>query len=301
MGVNTPGLAGANLEQDAEHFGIGPWRTRLAVRAELNEAEGLRHSGPMANVTPRQLLRLYGRIENARSASERYAILAEPIPARAQPADESLVWFDIIHGLTAPHIIHSIGRVAYKLATTSGKRWPDALDLGTGTGNLSAILLGRREVPRSVGHLTTIDREKSLLAIAARRYPEADHVLGDVLRLRFPDASFDVATSGGVAYGLSQEEQFQFFGEVARVLRPGGTYLDGNYRNGGHRHPDNTQIGPKHSLESFIVSYIAPAEIHSLQPAPEEFAKLGLRCSTREWRGERPYEITDVRVLQKIG
>jgi ubiquinone/menaquinone biosynthesis C-methylase UbiE len=308
-GVWTSDLAGASFEQrwrvfKAEHFRIGPWCTRLAVREELRQAKGAQDQGLLAGVTPQELLDLYGRIEESKTASERYAILAQPLPERAQPmGGRRNVWFDAIHGLTSPHIIRSVGQAAYELATSKGTFWEKALDLGTGTGNLTAVLLGKCSVPRSVETLLTVDREQPLLAIARERHPEARHLYGDVTALPFPDDSFELVTSGGLAYGLGPDDRRNLFSEVARVLRPGGVYLDGDYRN-RFLHPDNVYVGPKHDLESMIVSHIAPTEIASAdmwETSEQYFAQFGLQYGTREYRGAQPNEITDVRVLTKQG
>jgi ubiquinone/menaquinone biosynthesis C-methylase UbiE len=320
MGLWTGGLSDATFGQRmrvfaAEQLGIGPWCTRLAVRAEIKEAAGFKDDGPLADVSAVELIDVLTKIEEAPDGSQRYQILAEPIPDKAQPTPDSpLVWFDIIHGLTAPHIIKSVGQAAFELASGNGGRWENGLDVGTGTGNVAAVLLGRTGVPRSVENLVTVDREPSLLAIAHRRYPEAAHVEGDATALQFPDASFDLITSGGLAYSLDYDSQTKFFREVSRVLAPGGVYLDGDYRN-AFVHPDNVHVGPKHGLESFIVSYIAPKEIappsiwkeylelsgEQVQMyGPDDFGQFGLEYETREYRGPRANEITDVRVLQKV-
>ncbi len=318
--LNSRDLAGATAEQKwrifkAEHLRIGHLFTRAAVWAELREADGWMDEGPMAAVAPMELLDLYSRIEGVQSSSEHYAILAEPVPEKAQAmADRPLVWFDIIHGLTAPHVIKSVGQAAHELAMQNAQLWHRALDIGTGTGNQAAVLLGQTEVPRSVENLTTIDREMPLLAIASNRYPEAQHVQGDALVLPFPDASFDLITSGGLAYGLEYDDQTTFFSEVSRLLKPGGVYLDGDYCN-PYSHPDFLGSGPKYDIEHSIAMHIAPTEIappkywKSLSEKfgievklyePDDFPpEFGLQHSEREYRGERPNEITDVRVLSK--
>ena len=298
--MNACNLGNATLEQKirvfaAEHLGIGPWCTRLAVWAEISEASGKQDEGPLAKVAPMELLKLNARLEAA-EPPERYAILAEPIPEKVQMAGEPVVWFDVIRGLTAPHIIQSVGQAACELLPTNKRLWGNALDLGTGTGNLAAVLLGKTEVPRSVQNLTAVDRESSLSAIAQRRYPEASYVCSDATALPFADASFDLIVSGGLAYSV---DQTKFFTEVSRLLTPGGAYLDGDYRD-RFLHPDTTMVGPKHHLESMIVSQVAPLEIAPTRSwGEEDFAQVGLRYATREYRGELPGAITDVRILRK--
>jgi len=88
------------------------------------------------------------------------------------------------------------------------------LDAGCGTGR---TLLYRRHLPcvRVLG----LD-----MSPHARDNPNVDsHVRGDLEALPFPNASFDIVLSTHVAEHLAHPETA--FGEMARVLRPGGRLL----------------------------------------------------------------------------
>jgi demethylmenaquinone methyltransferase/2-methoxy-6-polyprenyl-1,4-benzoquinol methylase len=85
------------------------------------------------------------------------------------------------------------------------------LDLACGTGDLCRELEAAGLAP--VG----VDLSYGMLAAARTRAPL---VQGDALRLPVPDATIDGVTSGFALRNLV--ELPPFFGELARVLRPGG-------------------------------------------------------------------------------
>ena len=86
------------------------------------------------------------------------------------------------------------------------------LDLGCGTGALGRLLADRAAV---IG----VDLSHRML-LAARRSPLL-LVEGSAFALPFPEATFDAAVSGFVLRNL--DDLPMAFGELARVLRPGGT------------------------------------------------------------------------------
>ena len=93
----------------------------------------------------------------------------------------------------------------------------DALDVGCGTGALSAAVLAR--VPRS---LVGIDLSEPFIAAASQRLggSRVRFEVADAAKLPFPDASFDVVVSGlAVNFVPNPPDAAR---EMARVLRPGG-------------------------------------------------------------------------------
>jgi ubiquinone/menaquinone biosynthesis C-methylase UbiE len=101
----------------------------------------------------------------------------------------------------------------------------DVLDMGCGTGRFTIPLAERA---RSVSGL---DMSAMMLATArkklADRELEAELHQGDMADLPFPDASFDVVVSMLALMHIPRQDRQQVFGEVARVLRPGGRLLMG--------------------------------------------------------------------------
>jgi len=87
------------------------------------------------------------------------------------------------------------------------------LDLGCGTGRLTDF--------------STVGSDASLASIrlAAQRFPEKLFVGADALALSFRENSFDAAFSFHVFMHLEVAAIRTIFGEVARVLKPGGVFV----------------------------------------------------------------------------
>ena len=104
-------------------------------------------------------------------------------------------------------------RLVSALEPRQGERW---LDLATGTGEVAL------RAARAGAQVTALDISAPLLE-QARAKPggnEVDWVLGDVQRLPFDAASFDVvASSFGVIFGPDADA---VAAELGRVCRPGG-------------------------------------------------------------------------------
>jgi ubiquinone/menaquinone biosynthesis C-methylase UbiE len=93
----------------------------------------------------------------------------------------------------------------------------NALDAGTGSGNLAAALVRRG------ADVTGIDFCEPAFVLARRKAPSATFQFGDLTRpLQFVDGTFDLVACSAVLHVLNREEQRFAVGELARVLRPGG-------------------------------------------------------------------------------
>jgi demethylmenaquinone methyltransferase / 2-methoxy-6-polyprenyl-1,4-benzoquinol methylase len=98
-----------------------------------------------------------------------------------------------------------------------------ALDLATGTGDLAFALAARG------AHVVGLDITPRMIQLAAAKnggafQAHSPHFLvGDMLALPFPSASFDLVTTG---YGLRNVPDLPVaIDEIQRVLRPGGRLL----------------------------------------------------------------------------
>ncbi|MDX2108639.1 MAG: bifunctional demethylmenaquinone methyltransferase/2-methoxy-6-polyprenyl-1,4-benzoquinol methylase UbiE [Verrucomicrobiota bacterium] len=115
----------------------------------------------------------------------------------------------------------------WRLVRAARKAQPRTiLDLATGSGDVAFAL--RRGLGESVS-VTGLDFCQPMLdeAIIKRdrhqAYASIPFVQGDILRLPFPDGSFDLAT---IAFGLRNlEDRGRGLAEIHRVLRPGGRLL----------------------------------------------------------------------------
>ena len=98
-----------------------------------------------------------------------------------------------------------------------------ALDLATGTGDIAFACAARGA--RVVGLDVTqrmIELARAKANAAVDRLPPA-FIVGDMLSLPFPDASFDLVTTG---YGLRNVPDLtRAIDEIHRVLKPGGRLL----------------------------------------------------------------------------
>ena len=113
-------------------------------------------------------------------------------------------------------------RLADAAEPVAGRR---ALDLACGTGDIAF------ELARRGARVTGLDITRRMVEIAhskarlrAARYGgQSDFLVGDMISLPFPDAHFDVVTTG---YGLRNVPELDgAVREAARVLRPGGLFL----------------------------------------------------------------------------
>jgi ubiquinone/menaquinone biosynthesis methyltransferase len=108
------------------------------------------------------------------------------------------------------------------IALAHPARTTKALDLATGTGDIAFGLAARTE------RVVALDITKRMIDLAIRKKLNgADRrpafLVGDMVALPFPPASFDLVTTG---YGLRNVPDLQAaMDEIFRVLEPGGQLL----------------------------------------------------------------------------
>ncbi len=122
-------------------------------------------------------------------------------------------------------------RLVSRAAPSAGRR---ALDLATGTGDIAFALAARG------ADVVGLDITPRMIELARRKIVERGSVaappafvVGDMLALPFPSASFDIVTTG---YGLRNVPDLPAaIEEIRRVLRPGGQFVSLDFnrpRNG---------------------------------------------------------------------
>jgi|KBSSwiStaDraftv2_1062776.scaffolds.fasta_scaffold14395_9 ubiquinone/menaquinone biosynthesis C-methylase UbiE len=93
------------------------------------------------------------------------------------------------------------------------------LDIGTGTGAQANAFAEK------AGRVVGIDVSRSMLVIARRntRLPNVTFQQADATALPFGDARFDVSCVSFVLHEMPASIREQTIGEMARVIKPGGT------------------------------------------------------------------------------
>lgn len=96
-----------------------------------------------------------------------------------------------------------------------------ALDLATGTGDIAFAIAARG------AQVIGVDITRRMIELARAKAPDVrrapSFLVGDMLALPFPDASFDIVTTG---YGLRNVPDLdRAIGEIHRVLKKGGRAL----------------------------------------------------------------------------
>lgn len=87
------------------------------------------------------------------------------------------------------------------------------------------------------GLVTGLDTSAPAIGYARRRAPaNCSFVVGMAQGLPLPDQSFDVVASTLAAHHIPEEARRRAFGEMYRVLRPGGALLAADFRPSWRRH-----------------------------------------------------------------
>jgi len=100
---------------------------------------------------------------------------------------------------------------------------PRVLDLGAGTGILSATILER--VPSA--RLTLLDASAAMLRRAEARLAQSQpKILLRSLAAELPPGPFDAVVSALAIHHLSDEEKRLLYGRILKVLSPGGLFAN---------------------------------------------------------------------------
>ena len=126
-------------------------------------------------------------------------------------------------------------RVYGRITALSGARPGDrVLDIGCGGGYLARLLAA---TVGPGGRVTASDPSGPAVRYAQRRAPaNCSFRVGVAQDLEVPDQSFDVVTTTLATHHIPGAERAAAFGEIFRVLRPGGVLLAADFRPGGRRH-----------------------------------------------------------------
>lgn len=153
----------------------------------------------------------------------------------------------------------------------NGLPLPRVLDIATGTGRVPLLLAGR---PWFAGQIWGLDLAPAMLEQASAKLNAAgvgERVTlleGDVAKLPWPDASFDLITS------LEALEYFprprRALAEMSRTLRPGGTLIVSKYPDGWARTLPFKGLTRRHMTRLLQQLGLADIEIRTWQPGHYE-------------------------------
>ena len=110
---------------------------------------------------------------------------------------------------------------AAELVATLPKATPDVLDLGAGTGLLSAAV--RDRLPGA--NLTLLDGDDALLAVARQRLDGVETVVQD-LTDPLPAGPWCAVVSALAIHHLDDAAKRDLFARVRAVLKPGGVFVN---------------------------------------------------------------------------
>jgi len=128
-----------------------------------------------------------------------------------------------------------------RIAALSGARPGDrVLDIGCGGGYL-ARLLSAAVAPD--GQVTGLDTSAPAIGYARKRATSnCSFVVGAAQDLPMADWSFDVVASSLAAHHIPDTARQDAFGEMYRVLRPGGALLVADFRPSRRRHSLHSRV-----------------------------------------------------------
>lgn len=120
----------------------------------------------------------------------------------------------VIESLRLPYIAYE-----NKVLSYAGPHVLNCLELGSGTGNFTGVLL------RAGYKVTATDISQNSLEFLKTRYSNQKNLttqLGDIERMPFENAAFDLITSAG---SLSYGDNSRVRNEVHRLLKPNGLFI----------------------------------------------------------------------------
>jgi SAM-dependent methyltransferase len=155
--------------------------------------------------------------------------------------DELRAAHDVLAGWYAERLVGALDAMPIERAvlglfcemTLAADLGTNVADVGCGTGRLAPFLMEQGLAPRGV------DLSPEMVRLARRDYPDATFDVADLRDLPFEDASLAGVLCWYSLIFLAPSDRPVAFGELARVVKPGGYLVtafkdgDGKLRRGG--------------------------------------------------------------------
>lgn len=162
-----------------------------------------------------------------------------------------------------------LSRVVEAIAPKPGET---GLDIGTGTGNLTARLL-----PYQV-NMCAVDQSNEMLKRCRAKNPGVETKVGTFFAIPYMDQTFDFVVTSYALHHLTDEQKCLALAEFCRVLKPGGRlaiadfmFVDQQHRT---QHLDQlVQNGETEAWQQITDAYYADRSVLC-----REMERLGFRC-----------------------
>ena len=115
-------------------------------------------------------------------------------------------------------------------AAESPEQSPAILDIGAGTGLLSALML--QKFPGAT--LTLMDISENMLAVARQRFSGRKNIrymANDYSKAEL-DGPYDIVCSALSIHHLAPEDKHSLFGKIFSALKPGGMFINADQADG---------------------------------------------------------------------
>jgi len=115
-------------------------------------------------------------------------------------------------------------------ATESSVPEPSILDIGAGTGLLSALIL--QKFPNA--HMTLLDISENMLEIARQRFSDRKNItyIASDYSKKIPVGPYDLVCSALSIHHLTFEDKHSLFGKIFSALNPGGLFVNADQADG---------------------------------------------------------------------
>ncbi|MDH7509949.1 MAG: methyltransferase domain-containing protein [Methanolinea sp.] len=167
---------------------------------------------------------------------------------------------------------------------------PLVLDIGAGTGLLSALILGKFPLAT----LTLLDISEGMLEVARKRFlgcPRVRFVVADYSRADLP-GKYDIVCSALSIHHLEHEDKRQLFRKIYQALSPGGIFV-----NADQVKAPSDWLSRKY--REYWDSYLAlapidPGELEAARVRRETLDKNALLLDQVRWLAEAGFSGVDV-------